>query len=64
MEGSHGQGIQVVQEGAGEELAVVVLVVGELHLGHQGRILDPPVAEDDLIDRGRCCARDSVCRAG
>lgn len=55
--------VQVIKEGAGEELAVVVLVVGKLHLGHQSRILDPAVAEDDFIGRGCCGGGDGICRA-
>lgn len=62
MEGNHSRVVQVVQEGAREDLAVVVMVVGELHLSHQSCILDPSVAEDDLVDRGCCCTGDSVGR--
>lgn len=63
MKVSHGLIVQVVEEGAGEEHAVVVQVVGKLHLSHQGRILDPAVAEDDFIDRGGCGGGDGICRA-
>lgn len=63
MKVSHGLMVQVIKEGAGEELAIVVQIVGKLHLGHQGRILDPTVAEDDFIGRGGCGGGDGICRA-